>query len=65
MAILPENNEDLTAFGYDYVRMLSAKEPRFTGPSIKSHLRPHSYINHTHFGQELCFFFSLESMHNM
>lgn len=31
MAVLPENNEDLTAFGYDYVRMLSAKEPRFAG----------------------------------
>lgn len=26
MTVLPENNEDLTAFGYDYVRMLSAKK---------------------------------------
>lgn len=35
MAVLPENNEDLTAFGYDYVRMLSAKKPRFTGTIFK------------------------------
>lgn len=40
------------------------KNPGLLGPSIKSHLRPYSYINHTHFGQELCGLFSLKSVQN-
>lgn len=30
-AILPLKNEDLTALGYDYVRMLSTKTPKWAG----------------------------------
>lgn len=41
------------------------KNPGLLGAAIKSHLRPHSYINHTHFGQELCFLFILFFMLNL
>lgn len=31
-----EEEEDLTAFGYDYVWMLSSKAPKWTGASLQS-----------------------------